>query len=79
MDIKFKVRTKNDTLNSSPQTRRITIGRQAIILYVKQQGIRCKPGFLLRLTPPSCHFVPQKQSDAVLSNLGENIHFSELW
>jgi len=59
--------------------RRIAIGRQAIILYVKQQGIRCKPGFLLKLTPPSCHVVPQKESDAVLPDLGENIHFSELW
>jgi len=71
MDILFKARTKYSTLNSSPQMRSIAIGRQAIILNVKQQGIRCKPGFLLKLTPPSCHFVPPKESEAVLPDLGE--------
>jgi hypothetical protein len=79
MDIKFKVHTKNNTLNSSPQMRRITIGRQAIILYVKQQSIRCMLRFLFKLNPRSCHFVPQKESDAVLPDLGENTHFNELW
>ena len=71
MYIIFKVRTKKSTLNSSPQMRLIAIGRQAIILCVKQQGIRCKLGFLLKLTPPSCHFVPPNENDAVLPDLGE--------
>jgi len=75
MDTKFKFRTKNNTLNSSPQMRRIAIGRRAIILYVRQQDIRFKPGFLLKLTPPSCHFLSQKESEAVLPDIG-NIYTS---